>query len=137
MNNVLMIFCIVYLLSSAAMAKEPSQTITADTIQVIRISAQDERAIIKAPDGKMQIIKVGDPIGKTGKVIEIAAGRVVIEEKKGKETEKIIIRLDDGKQKVERMKKTGEKPPMLLAPPEKDKKNQENKKSPKNKNSLY
>ena len=119
------------------MAKEPSQTITADTIQVIRISAQDERAIIKAPDGKMQIIKVGDPIGKTGKVIEIAAGRVVIEEKKGKETEKIIIRLDDGKQKVERMKKTGEKPPMLLAPPEKDKKNQENKKSPKNKNSLY
>jgi len=93
-----------------------------DDLQILKISAQDERAVIKTDDGKMQIIKPGDSLGTSGKVVEIAAGRVVIEEKKGNVTEKVIIRLVDGKQKVERVRKTTEQVPPMFAPPEKDKK---------------
>jgi hypothetical protein len=89
-------------------------------IQILKISAQDERAVIKTHDGKTLIIKPGDPLGTNGKVTEVAADRVVIEEKNGNETEKVIIRLIDGKQKVERLKKTGEQAPAMLSPAEKD-----------------
>jgi len=89
-------------------------------IQILKIAAQDDRAVIKTPDGKTQIIKPGDALGTNGKVTEIAADRVVIEEKNRNETEKVIIRLIDGKQKVERLKKTGEQAPAMLAPAEKD-----------------
>jgi hypothetical protein len=100
--------------------KETAKPVSADTIQVLKIAAQDERAVIRTPDGKTQIIKPGDSLGTNGKVTEIAADRVVIDEKKGNETEKVIIRLIDGKQNVERFRKTGERSPTMLAPAEKD-----------------
>ena len=83
-----------------------------DTIPLLKISAQDQRAIIKTSDGKMQIIKPGDMVGDD-KVVEITAGRVVFEEKTGSDTETFIIRLEDGKQRVERIKKAAEKQPQL------------------------
>ncbi|MBI4697775.1 MAG: hypothetical protein HY758_02365 [Nitrospirae bacterium] len=87
-----------------------------DSIQIIKISPQDERAVIKATDGGLKIIKVGDSIGENGKIIEIAKGRVVIEEKTADGMEKVIIRLEDGKQKIERIRKTADKQPLLYAP---------------------
>ena len=110
----------VLLIPAMVFGKEPAKPISADTIQVLKIAARDERAVIKTPDGKTRIIKPGDSLGANGKVTEIAADRVVIEEKKGNETEKVIIRLIDGKQKVEWLKKTGEQAPVMLAPAEKD-----------------
>ncbi len=89
-----------------------------ENIQVLKIAGQDQRAVIKTPDGKMQIIKVGDSIGDRGQVLEIAANRVVIEEKNREGTEKVIIRLVNGKQKVERLRKTGQLSTPLLAPAE-------------------
>lgn len=91
-----------------------------DDLHVCKIAGRDERAVIKTPDGKTQIIKPGDTLGTSGKVTEISADRIVIEEKKGNETEKVIIRLIDGKQKVERIKKTVEQFPAMLAPAAKD-----------------
>lgn len=105
-----------------AMGKDAPKQPSVDTIQVLKIAAQDERAVIRTPDGKTQIIKPGDSLGANGKVTEIAVDRVVIEEKKGNETEKVIIRLINGKQKVERMKKTGEQAPAMYAPVKKDEK---------------
>lgn len=128
MKTMINILILAFAIPNLVTAKGPEPLVTAETIQVIKISSQDERAIIKTPDGKMQIIKPGDSLGANGKVTEIAADRIVIEEKKGSETEKVIIRLSDEKQKVERMKKTGDKPMVLFAPPEKDKKIQGNKK---------
>ena len=93
-----------------------------DGFQVLKISPEDQRAVIKTPDGKMQIIKIGDPIGDHGIIKEIAADRVVIEEQIGNETEKVIIRLNDGKQTVVRLKKTGEQSAPLLSPVENEKK---------------
>lgn len=133
--------------SALAAGKEPAQPVKAETVQILKIAPQDQRAVIKTPDGKMQIIKPGDVIdsrqhsavsrqetagrrqsaaGKSQaaelKVVEIAADRVVIEEKKGNETEKVIIRLVHGNQKIERIRKTAEQAPAMLAPAEKDKK---------------
>jgi hypothetical protein len=87
-----------------------------ENIQVLKISAQDERAVIKTPDGKMQIIKIGDSLGDHERVLEIAANRVVIEEKSREGTEKVIIRLVKGKQKVERLRKTVQQSSPLLSP---------------------
>jgi hypothetical protein len=87
-----------------------------ETLHVLKISPQDQRAVIRQADGKMQIVKVGDAVGATGKIIEISEGRVVIEEVSNNETERIIIRLENGKQRVERLKKTADKQPPLYSP---------------------
>ncbi|HEY6011348.1 MAG TPA: hypothetical protein VIX18_07765 [Nitrospirota bacterium] len=118
-KTVILIFAILF--PCAIAAKERAKPVSVDTIQVIKIAAQDERAVIKAPDGKMQVIKVGDLIGDQGKVLEITGNRIVIEEKNNRETEKVIIRLIDGEQKIERLRKTREKPDPILAPAENQK----------------
>ena len=116
MKKIVIIVFSALLIPLLAAAKDASKQLSVDSIQVLKIAGQDERAVIKAPDGKMQIIRIGDPIGDHANVIEISAGRVVIEEKKGNETEKVIVRLIEGKQMVERLKKTGELAPAMLAP---------------------
>lgn len=91
-----------------------------DTIQVLKISAQDGRAVIKTAEGKSRIIKAGDVLriaGSEMRVVEIAAGRVVFEENGVEEPETIIVRLENGKQRVERGKRTGEKMPHVRALP--------------------
>lgn len=119
---------------------------SSDLIHVVKISGEDERAVVKTGDGKMQVIKPGDVLrdGKNGlrvagyglenksglrdsgsevekdkkklrvagyelRVVEIAEERVVLEEKKGQNIEKIIVRLENGKQRIERVKKAPEK----------------------------
>lgn len=64
-------------------------------------------------DGSMKIIKPGDEIRKNGKVVEITSGRVVIEEstERGKET--VIIRLEEGRQTIERLKKAPDTRPEI------------------------
>ena len=64
-------------------------------------------------DGSMKIIKPGDAIGKNGKVIEITSGRVVIEEQTDGDMETVIIWLDEGRQTVERLKKTPDARPEI------------------------
>jgi hypothetical protein len=108
-------FVLALLIPSFAFAEEPLQTVSLENIQLLRISPSDERAVVKAPDGKLKVIKVGDAIGdKGGRIIEIAEGRVVIEEKSDRETEKVIIRLEGGKQRIERIRKQGESSPPVL-----------------------
>lgn len=95
-------------LISSAFGSEPAKPLSVDTMQVLKISGRDGRAVIKTPDGKMQIIKAGDPIGRQAKVLEITEERIVIEETTEKETEKVIVSLDNGVQHVEKLKKTAE-----------------------------
>lgn len=87
-----------------------------DSIKVLRISGQDQRALIKKSDGETMVIKPGDSLGDGVKILEIVSGRIVIEEKKGKETERVIIRFEAGKQTVERISKSLVQPPAMLAP---------------------
>ncbi len=124
-----------------------------ENIEVVRISSQDERAIVRTPDGRMRIIKAGDVIRVPGygsrvkghrkrgirardkerakfitrgpehrvqgpgrselRVIEITSGRVVFEERTDRGPETVIVRVEDGRQRIERIGKTGEKRPIL------------------------
>jgi hypothetical protein len=120
MNSKAILMIAMLFIPAVVSGKEPAKPISADTFQVLKISVQDERAVIKTPDGKTRIIKPGDFVGISGNVTEIAADRVVIEEKKGNDMEKVIIRLINGKQIVERMKKTREMQSHLFAPVERD-----------------
>jgi hypothetical protein len=104
----------------------PALSASSDGLQVLKISPQDKTSVIRGNDGKLTLVKEGDSLDtkkfsvhsapfaeKTKKnekkhtltVIEIAEGRVVLEEKQGDEGETIIFRLVDGKQKVERIRK--------------------------------
>ena len=90
--------------------EELLQASDVDSIQLLRISSQDERATIKSLDGKMRIIKVGDLLGEKSKVTEITEGRIVIEEITDKGIETVVIRVVNGKQRVERISKIGDAP---------------------------
>ena len=77
-----------------------------DKIHILKISASDQKAVIKTPDGNMTIIKVGDPIGETATVVEIADNRVVLKHEADDGPEMIIIRLVNGKQTIESIRKS-------------------------------
>ena len=53
---------------------------------------------------------------RTLTVTEIAEGRVVLEETRGDETETVLIRIGDGGQTVQRIRKTAEQKPEAVAP---------------------
>jgi len=92
----------------------------AGDIQVLKISPENERALIRDPEGRNQILKVGDRIGDHGKVVEIAEGRVVIEERTDQGAETVIIRFEKGTQRVERIRKMGDKLPIPYSPSPKE-----------------
>ncbi|MBI5101957.1 MAG: hypothetical protein HZB33_09020 [Nitrospirae bacterium] len=96
-----------------------------ETIQVLKISPQDGWAVIKTPDGDMWIIKVGDMIrdhqsagqkNNGATVIEITSGRVVFEEMTATGKETVIVRLEDGKQRTERIRKSPDNQPVIFKP---------------------
>jgi DNA-binding IclR family transcriptional regulator len=89
---------------------------TGETIRVLKISSQDQRAVIKQSDGTMRIVKVGNTVGDYGTITEIAPGRVVLEKVSDKESERIIIRLEKGEQRIERIKRSTAKQPALVTP---------------------
>jgi len=88
----------------------------AGEIQILKISPKGGTAVIKSLDGVTKTVREGDRIGDRGKVIEIVEGRIVIEESTGQGIETVIIRFEDGKQRVERIRKVGDKVPMLHSP---------------------
>lgn len=129
-----------------------ANVVFAQEIQVLKISAEDERATVKTVDGKIRMIKVGDKItscelrttGCEGKekeqnelrvtgseskdtkrgtrdtqhesglrVTEISEGRIVFEERTNKGLETVIIRVENGKQKIERISKVPEGGPII------------------------
>ena len=63
-----------------------------DKIQFIKISAQESKTVIKAADGKMQVVKPGDTIVDNTTIKEIAPGRIVLEEKTERGMETIIVK---------------------------------------------
>ena len=136
------LICGLFILAISAFAHAES----IDDIRIIKISSQDQRAIIKTQERELRIIKVGDKIQvkksyqlsavsdqpENGqlrnsyqqrneqlnkivklKVVEIAKGRVVLEEETEKGIETIIMRLENGKQTVERIKRTPDEQPVF------------------------
>lgn len=90
-------------------AGEPAQDLQVETLKVLTISAQDERAVVMTEKGVLYIVNVGDRIGKNGKITAITANKIVIEETE----DQVIVGFEDGKQRIERIKKTEARPPLL------------------------
>jgi hypothetical protein len=84
--------------------------------QVVRISSQDRAAVIRSPENKLSVIKAGSRIEGVGKVAEIAENRVVIEAPGDRGGETLIIRLEGGRQRTERIRKAGHRRPLFYAP---------------------
>ena len=125
MDKIRFSISILGILSLAVSAGEiKAQEVTAESIQILRIMEKDERAVIKTPDGNLRVVKVGDVIGKGDlgvpgsglRVVEISEGRIVFEEKTDKGMETVIVRIEEGKQRVERIRKFGDKQAPLYAP---------------------
>jgi hypothetical protein len=87
-----------------------------DKIHFIKISAQDSKAVIRASDGKMLVVKPGDTIAENTVIKEITPDRIILEEKTTNGPETIIVRLDPGKTRIERLRRQPDKSPMLVAP---------------------
>ena len=69
--------------------------------------------MIKAPGHDLILLKVGDRIGENGRVSEITNGRIVIEEETDQARDKIIIRIEDGEQRIERLSRTPQNRPLI------------------------
>jgi hypothetical protein len=134
----LIILSLMLLIPGLAMGEGPLGGSFVDNIEFLRIFAQEEKAVIRTADGNMQLIKVGDVIGKgelrvagSGfRVVEITDGRVVFEENTDRGLETIIVRFEDERadselrgpgsalrrQGIERIRKVGDKRVPLYAP---------------------
>jgi len=131
----LRILTLIILISLFVSARGQAQQITIESIQVLRILDQEEKVMIKLPDGKTHILKLGDdltkdPLRVTGsglRVVEITEGRIVIEGRTEKGPEKVIIRFEKGKQRIERIRKIEEGQPGLYSPSTKGTKGHEDK----------
>ena len=104
-----------------------------DKIHFVKISEPEGKAVIKDIDRKLRMVGVGDVISaeekrtdSTGakkkkkqkttegslRVVEIAKDRVLLERMTKDGSEKIIVRLENGKQSIEIMSKAMPKPPV-------------------------
>lgn len=92
-----------------------------DNIQFIKIAPQDAKAVMKRAYGKLVVIKPGDAMAEGVTVKEISAGRIVLEEMTEKGPETVIVRLENGRQRIERLQKLPEKAPVIFAPARNDK----------------
>jgi hypothetical protein len=103
----LLLFCITPTQAQSALAIEK--------IKVIKISAPDKSAVIKIAAGSLKLIRVGADVEGLGKVVEIAEGLIVLEVKGDKRNEQIIIRLENGKQTIERIRTVTDEKPLFSA----------------------
>jgi len=87
-----------------------------DEIKLVKISPTDERAVIKTQGNDLQVIKVGDSLAEHGRVVEITKGRIVLEIDGDSGGERVIIRLDKGKQRIERIMRAGDERPVFSTP---------------------
>ena len=92
------------------------QPLFASDLRVIKISPQDQRAVVRIDKGDLQVIEVGDALENHGRVIQIAPGRIVLETETDNGIELVIIRLKNGKQNIERIRKGGEEATELQSP---------------------
>lgn len=99
-----------------ALKTAPVFALSIKEIQVVKISFSDETAVIRTPEKNLQVIKKGDSLKGIGTVVEITDARVVLDANTGRGPETVIIRIKDGKQRVERIRKCGAEGSRLYVP---------------------
>jgi len=107
---------IVSILFAASLFATAAFAAPLDKIQFIKVSPQESKAVIRTADGKMQVIKAGDTVVENITVKEIVPGRIILEERTSNGLETLIVRVDGGKTRIERLRRQADKGPMLVAP---------------------
>lgn len=81
----------------------PAVTMAAnlDGYNFAKISAYDQKAVVKSPQGELTLVGVGDSVGAAATIIEIVADRVVLERPGQYAPEKLIVRIENGRQKID------------------------------------
>jgi len=103
---------ILVLLPLPVLAQETA-TLSLKTIKIVKISAQDRLATVKSADGILHLLKIGDELGKGAKVSDITKGKIVVEETTDQGVETVFLILDNGVQRIEKIRKTsGEHRPL-------------------------
>lgn len=85
-----------------------------DAYHFLKIAAEDQRAVMKTPEGTLQVVSVGAVIAEEAKITEIADGRIVLQRQDSKGAETIIIRLAGNRQRIERYRQSAEAPSMPM-----------------------
>lgn len=85
-------------------------------VRVIKISPDDERAVVQVPGKPLSLVKPGDRLPGYGLITEIAEGRIVcrFSDERGPQT--VIVRVSEKGQSVERISSVPEQRPVLQAP---------------------
>lgn len=73
-----------------------------DSIQYLKISPYDPRAVVRGGDGKMLVVTPGDMIADNATVKEIVPERIIVEEQTATGLEIVIVREDSGHILIER-----------------------------------
>jgi hypothetical protein len=72
-------------------------------IHFVKIAPQDAKAVIKGADGKLKLVKCGDVLNDNLKIVQIVDGEVVLEHPGKYGQEKIFVRIENGRQKIDLM----------------------------------
>ena len=80
----------------------------------LEISGSDARAVVLTPEGEKQLVSPGDMLGKAT-VTEINNNRVMIERPGEFGLEVLIVRLQNGRQKVSRIQKIQKKHKVVVS----------------------
>ena len=57
-----------------------------ERFQFLKISPQEQKAVVKVPEGALQLVGIGDIIAGDAKIVEIVEGRVVLEQPETRDT---------------------------------------------------
>jgi hypothetical protein len=74
------------------------------SIKIIKIAAEENSAVVQKANGSMMLVHVGDQLAPYGKVTAISANRIVF---KSDMAEVIIVKLEKGVQRTQRIGKVG------------------------------
>ncbi|MDX1764110.1 MAG: hypothetical protein R3231_07305 [bacterium] len=86
-----------------------------EDLRIIKISPADQTAVVMMYD-EMRVLRVGDRIDEDSTVQQITEGRMVFDVKTDAGIETVILRIENGKQAIQRIRKTHQKTPILYTP---------------------
>jgi len=103
------------LLSGVLFVTSSALSASLDTIQYLKISPYDPRAVVRGGDGKMLVVKPGDMIADNATVKEIVPERIIVEEQTVNGLVTVIVREDNGHIRIERSREIAEHEPTVAA----------------------
>lgn len=75
-----------------------------EDFKFLKIAAPEQKAAVKTPEGELVMIGIGDRVGEQATVIDIADGRVVLEQATKEGPERLVVRFHGNQTSIEKIK---------------------------------